>query len=320
MAAGLSEDLRRFTLDTLGFDLVGITTAEPPSGADRLRRWLQRGQHGSMTWMAESAGERTDIRRFLPGARSLVSVAVSYAEPHDLEAPDAGIARIARYARRGDYHAILKRRLVALGRFLAERAPGLRWRVAVDTAPVLEREVAQRAGLGWIGRNTCLVNRRFGCDLLLGELVTDLELEPDAPGLDHCGTCTACLDACPTGALDAVEGVDSRLCISYLTIEHRVPFEPGESRSLADHLFGCDQCLTACPFTRRARGACNQALAMRPHLHTPRTEDLLGLDAQGWFHFSKGTPLRRLDFGRFRRNLEAVACNQAVRPRARSEG
>jgi epoxyqueuosine reductase len=320
MAAGLSEDLRRFALDTIGFDLIGIATAEPLAGAARLHRWLEHGRHGTMAWMAESADERADIRRFLPGARSLVSVAVGYGAAHDPEEPDPGIARIARYARRGDYHAILKRRLVALGRFLAAHAPGARWRVAVDTAPVLEREVARRAGLGWIGRNTCLVNRRFGCELLLGELVTDLELEPDAPGPDHCGTCTACLDACPTGALDAVEGLDSRLCISYLTIEHHGPFEPAQSRALGGHLFGCDLCLTACPFTRRARGPCNPALATRPHLGTARTEDLLELDAEGWFQFSKGTPLRRLDFGRFRRNLEAVAHNQAARPPARSDG
>ncbi|MFZ5785570.1 MAG: tRNA epoxyqueuosine(34) reductase QueG, partial [Acidobacteriota bacterium] len=214
MAAGLAEDLRRFALDSLGFDLVGITTAEPPSGAARLRRWLDRGQHGTMAWMADSAAERSDLRLFLPGARSVVSAALSYAEAGDAEVEETGVARVARYARRGDYHAVLKRRLVALGRFLAARAPGLRWRVAVDTAPVLEREVAARAGLGWMGRNTCLVNRRYGCELLLGELVTDLELEPDAPGPNHCGTCTACVDACPTGALTNGKGLDSRTCIS----------------------------------------------------------------------------------------------------------
>lgn len=319
MAAGLTEDLRRFALDTLGFDVVGITTAGPLPGAARMVRWLERGQHGTMTWMAESAADRADLRRFLPGARSVVSVAASYREARDPGAPGAGTARVARYAQRGDYHAILKRRLVALGRFIAARAPGTRWRVAVDTAPVLEREVAGRAGLGWIGRNTCLVNLRFGCELLLGELVTDLELAPDAPGEDHCGRCTACLDACPTGALRADEGLDSRLCISYLTIEHHGPLGPAGSRSLGGHLFGCDLCLAACPFTRRARGGCNPALAARPHLRAPLTGDLLELDAQGWFRFSKGTPLRRLDFGRFRRNLEAVARNQSATPGTWSE-
>jgi len=303
----LSDELQHYAVHALGFNLAGITDASPLEGSGRLARWLAAGAHGEMAYMARTAAVRGDPRRFLPGARSVVVVALSYHDGPALpSAPAAGTVHIARYARRRDYHHVLRRRLVALGRFLDARRPGCRWRVAVDTAPLLERELAQRAGLGWIGKNTCLINRRLGSDLFLGELVTDVELVPAAPGRHHCGRCTACLDACPTAALTAPGFLDARRCISYLTLEHRSAFLAQEAAAVGRHLAGCDICQDVCPWNRRAPTSCDGTLATRPHLVEPRVVALALLGESGWQRFSAGTPLRRLDFARFSRNLAAI--------------
>jgi len=313
VSAALAAELKSFAVRTLGFDLVGVTGAEPLQGGRRLALWVQAGAHGDMAYMAETAAVRSDPGRFLEGARSVACVAMSYHEP--VEAPETGPAGeravVARYARRRDYHAAIRSRLVRLGRFLAARAPGTMWRPAVDTAPVLEKELAQRAGLGWIGKNTCLINRHLGSELLLGELVTTLPLPPDDPETDHCGTCTACLEACPTGAFDAPRVLDARRCISYATIEHRGEFPEAALPGLGAHVFGCDVCQAVCPWNRRAAASCNAALPTRPRLGALTRTELAALDGAGWAAVSAGTPLRRLDFPRLRRNLEAVA--EAVR-------
>ena len=309
--AALSEELRRYALHELGFDLAGITDAAPLDGGVRLARWLAAGAHGEMAYMARTAAVRADPQGFLPGARSVVVVALSYRDDlASLSDHPPGTVLVARYAQRRDYHGVLRRRLVRLGRLLTARRPGCRWRVAVDTAPLLERELAQRAGLGWIGKNTCLINRQLGSDLFLGELVTDVELAPDAAGRDHCGRCTACLDACPTGAFTGPRFLDARRCIAYLTLEHRSAFQPGEAAAVAYHLAGCDICQDVCPWNRRAPATCDPALAARPHLKAPRLATLIRLDEPGWRQFSAGTPLRRVNFNRFSRNLQAVRCNR----------
>lgn len=321
MDAALSEELRQYARRALGFNLAGITAALPLEGGVRLARWLAAGAHGEMAYMARTAAVRVDPQRFLPGARSVVVVALSY---HDgLALPSQHLAstvQIARYARRRDYHHVLRRRLVTLGRFLAARRPGCRWRVAVDTAPLLERELAQRAGLGWIGKNTCLINRRLGSNLFLGELVTDVELAPDPPGRNHCGRCTACLDACPTAAFPHPGFLDARRCISYLTLEHRSAFQPHQAAAVGRHLAGCDICQDVCPWNRRAPASCDSALATRPHLVHPTVAALALLDEPGWQQFSAGTPLRRLDFDRFSRNLAAIGEHgEGVLPRPLAE-
>ena len=309
MASDLAADIKAHAHQALGFDLVGITTADPLPGAAHLARWVAAGAHGDMGYMAETADLRGDPHHLLPEARNVVCVAMSYhTDPESPElGPRNGRAVVARYARRKDYHSVIRRRLVRLGRFIAEQAPGARWRPAVDSAPVLEKELAQRAGLGWIGKNTCLINRRLGSELLLGELVTSLALPPDRPETDHCGTCTACLHACPTLAFDGPGRLDARRCISYLTIEHRGPLPEALLPALGPHLFGCDICQAVCPWNRHAAPSCSPALATRVALAELTVDTLGGLSQAGWRAVSAGTPLRRLDYPRMRRNLFAIA-------------
>ncbi len=311
MTSELAEEIKTHARQALGFDLVGITAAEPLPGAAHLARWVADGAHGEMAYMAETAQLRGDPRRLLPGARSVVCVAMSYHT--ELEPPERGgsgsRAVVARYARRKDYHTVIRRRLVRLGRFIGGRFPGARWRVAVDTAPLLEKELAQRAGLGWIGKNTCLINRTMGSELLLGELLTTLALPPDEPETDHCGSCTACLEACPTQAFAAPGQLDARRCISYLTIEHRGPVPEALRPALAPYLFGCDICQAVCPWNRHASPSCAPPLATRAPLGELSVAGLQGLDEAGWTALAAGTPLRRLDFPRMRRNLAAIGAD-----------
>ncbi|MFH1177113.1 MAG: tRNA epoxyqueuosine(34) reductase QueG [Acidobacteriota bacterium] len=320
MESALIDELEAFATGTLGFDLVGIAAVSPLPGGERLTRWVATGAAAAMTHLGETAEVRADPGRFLAGARSVVCVAMSYhdrSEAAELAARDDHVV-IARYARRADYHKVIKRRLTRLGRWLAARAPGTRWRTAVDTAPVLERELSCQAGLGWIGKNTCLVNRRLGSELLLGELVTDVELPPGEAQRDHCGACTACLDACPTGALAGPHFLDCRRCIAYLTLEQRDELPPELIPSLGAHLAGCDICQAVCPWNRRARPSCARPLATRPPLASLSFAALRLLDEEGWRGLAAGTPLRRLGFSRFRRNLDAIAANFADNEAART--
>jgi epoxyqueuosine reductase len=309
MYTALATDIKSFATNELGFDLVGITTAEPLAGGEQLQRWVASGAHGEMAYMASTSAVRADPRLFMPGARSVVCVAMSYHEPLGVDGTAAALDRaiIARYARRRDYHAVLRARLVRLGRFLAGRAAGTAWRPAVDTAPLLEKELAQRAGLGWIGKNTCLINRKLGGELLLGELVTTLQLPPDEPETGHCGTCMACLDTCPTRAFDSPGHLNARLCISYATIEHRGDFPAAVLGGLGGHVFGCDICQTVCPWNRRAVQPCNPALATREQLGRLTQGELERLNGADWAALVAGTPLRRLDALRLQRNLRAVS-------------
>jgi epoxyqueuosine reductase len=303
--------VKAFAHEELGFDLVGIAGAAPLPGATRLVDWLAAGSHGEMAWMAETAAVRRDPTRFLPGVQSVICVAMSYhdaKEPVEL-APSRGRVVIARYARRKDYHDVIRPRLARLGRFLERQRPGSRWRTAVDSAPVLERELAARAGLGWIGKNTCLIHRRLGSEILLGELFTTVALAADRPHRAHCGTCTACLRACPTGALESPGALDARRCISYLTIEHRTEIPTALTSAIGSHLAGCDICQAVCPWNRRAEICCAPALRPRPHLDNPSLGDLCRLNDQGFLTFAAGTPLRRFRFSQFQRNLEVLRRN-----------
>jgi epoxyqueuosine reductase len=304
MGANLAEPLKAAAIQ-LGFDLVGITTADPPDAGRRIAAWIEAGRHGEMSFMARTARVRTDPGLFQPGAASVVCVAMAYDDTAEIECGRRGAtARVAAYAARPDYHKVIKKALVRLGRTLSSWVPRAAWRAAVDSSPVAEKALAERAGLGFIGANTLLTNRELGSRLLLGELVTDVPLPPDEPAPNLCGDCHACVAACPTGALDAPHQLDARRCIAYLTVEHRGEL-PENHPSLHGYLFGCDLCQRACPFNV-APARCGQALAFRPELVSPRVDDLLGEDERTWRCRTAGTPLSRLDFTRLQRNLAAL--------------
>jgi epoxyqueuosine reductase len=230
----------------LGFDVCGITGADPVRHAAYYREWSAAGKAGEMAWLARDPDRRSDPRVVLPGARSLIVTGMNYWQPQA-----AGRGRIARYALGEDYHHVLLEKLESLAAEIRDEGAGAR--VYVDTGPVLEKPLAERAGLGWQGKSTMLIHPRLGPWLLLGEIITTLELEPDAPERDHCGTCDRCIGACPTGAITAPYQLDARRCIAYLTIELKGSI-PEELRPLiGDRIYGCDECLDVCPWNRFAQ-------------------------------------------------------------------
>jgi len=253
----------------LGFELVGVTTPDPPPHLDTYRRWLDAGRHGTMSYLASerSQARRADPRTILASCRSILVVGMRHALPGLDPGP-----RLAAYAVGADYHQVILPRLEQLMAFLRPRAdPSFEYRLYTDTGPVLERELAQRAGLGWIGKNTCLISPRHGSYFLLGEAFVSEPLEPDGPiTVDHCGSCSRCLEACPTDCILPDRTLDARRCISYLTIENRGPI-PIEARpAIGDWLFGCDICQQVCPWNERfARSAANPDLSPTPPLPPP---------------------------------------------------
>jgi epoxyqueuosine reductase len=298
-----------------GFALAGVCGAGPDSTeAARLREWLEAGKHGSMGYMAEQAAARLDPGRVLPGARSVVMVADQYARRGEADEPRPGTGRIARYARGRDYHLVMKKRLHEVCDALAERFAGESFRAFVDTAPVLERQHAARAGLGWAGKNTLLIHPRRGSYLLLGGILTTMELAAppeQAAVADHCGTCTRCIDACPTGAL-APGGIDARRCISYLTIERRLPIDPAFHAPIGDWLYGCDVCQEVCPHNSPRPGA--PEVQIRPGF-TPRGAGFDLLAVLGWREEDRRTAfessaMKRATLAMMKRNALIVAGNQ----------
>ncbi len=292
-----------------GFDLVGVALAVESPSAGHFRRWLEAGMAGEMSYLATTAEVRVDPRRLLPGCRSVIAVAMSYhtSQAHSEVLP--GRAGISRYAWGRDYHKVLKRRLIRLGRWLADQVPGCSWRACVDTAPVLERAWCAAAGLGWIASNTLLVNRRLGSELFLGLLLTDVVLTPDEPTGEDCGTCRACLDACPAGALVEPRMLDARRCIAYLTIEHRGPIPGALAAAMGAAVLGCDICQNACPFNRGAAVDLNPEFTPAAHRIQPRLEDLENLDEQGYRQWRQGSAMNRVSYDQLRRNLAIARAN-----------
>jgi epoxyqueuosine reductase len=273
-----------------------------------------------MTWLDASRDERLDPARVLPSLRSVISVACVYnADPPESldslrslgtgpepRAPslEPGRAVVARYARGEDYHEVLRRRLRELVQWLADTCgPGLEAFSCVDNGPVQERVFAEQAGLGWIGKNTCLISPRLGSWLVLGEIFTNLDLEPDEPGVDQCGTCTRCLDACPTGAITAPYVVDARRCLSYLTIEKKGTVAPEWRESIREQVFGCDICQDVCPWNRRAATSGDPAWQPREPLRAPRLIDLCRLSDDAWRAILRTSAMRRAGLRRIRRSL-----------------
>lgn len=286
----------------LGFDDCRFTTAAAPASSDRFQNWLAGKHHGEMTWLERTAAKRLDPQKVLPGAKSIILFAASYAQGDESSQPSESRhsppatrhAVVARYARFADYHDVLGGRLKSLTAFVNQLGGAdNRSMWYVDTGPLLERDFAQRAGLGFIGKHTNVISRRFGNWILLAEIITTLELEPDAPEQNHCGKCVRCLEACPTRAITAPFQLDARLCISYLTIELKGPIPVELRPAIGNRIFGCDDCLAVCPWNRFAREGQLMRQYARPELAAPALVELLQLDESGFRSRFAGTPILR---------------------------
>jgi epoxyqueuosine reductase len=294
----------------LGFDLVGIASAGPSQYRDYFQKWLDDGQAGSMGYLSKRFAERADPAVYLPGAKSTICVALNYyveLEPVPADQP-ARKGKVARYALGDDYHELIKNRLYSLADWLRETAH-CHTLCGIDTAPVMEKELAARAGIGWIGKNTCTINPRIGSWLLLGEILTTLSLPADAPATDHCGSCTRCIDACPTGAIIAPYQLDARQCISYLTIEHRGEIPSELHAPIGDWLYGCDICQDVCPHNRRPPAAADPALRPRFATGSLNVDDVLNWTESDYRTAVKGSAMKRVKLPQLQRNARLVADN-----------
>ncbi|VVT02629.1 tRNA epoxyqueuosine(34) reductase QueG [Erythrobacter sp. EC-HK427] len=307
------EERLRAKARELGFVAVGIApAADDPLRAQRLHEWLAAGFHGNMGWMEDRAEVRQGPQSMWPEAKSVIALGMSYApdtDPLALEG-DAERARISVYAQGRDYHDTVKKALKALARWLCEQEPAAQLKVFVDTAPVMEKPLGEAAGLGWQGKHTNMVSREHGNWLFLGAIYTTLELAPDAPHEDRCGSCTACQTACPTDAFPQTYRLDARRCISYLTIEHKGPIPEEFREAIGNRIYGCDDCLAVCPWNKFADSAArNRAFAPREDLVAPRLDELLALEDAGFRAKFSGSPIKRIGRNRFVRNCLIAAGN-----------
>jgi epoxyqueuosine reductase len=309
----LTSELKR-EAQRLGFALAGACPAATPIGFERFQQWLAEGYAGQMHYLPDRAEAYRHPDSILEGARSLLMLAMVYrtAEPAEC---GPGEGRVSCYAWGTDYHDVIRDRLATLAAWLRERSPEARVRGVVDTAPLLEREFATLGGLGWIGKNTLLLNRRLGSWFFLAALATDLELEYDpAQGTDHCGTCTACLDACPTNAFTAPYVLDARRCISYLTIELREPIPLDLRASVRDWLYGCDVCQDVCPWNHKAPQTDEQAFAPDAMRNPAQLADLFELTDEAFRRRFRDTPLWRAKRRGLLRNAAIVLGNRPHPP------
>ena len=292
----------------LGFDACGFAKAgRLDTEAERLAKWLDEDRHGTMDWMANNFEKRVDPTLLVPGSKTVVSLLASYHHPQHL--PQIGVTEkplIAKYAQGRDYHKVLKKKLKELFNYTSELVGGIEGRFFVDSAPVLDKAWAVKAGLGWVGKNSNILNRKIGSWFFIAEMIIDLETEYDTPTTDHCGTCTACLDACPTDAIYEPYKVDATKCISYLTIEHKGAIDEQYHTDIKNWVFGCDICQDVCPWNSKAK------LAQLVDLH-PRAKvleaDLEGLTESEFDTLFEGSAVRRTKFEGFTRNLKIVKGN-----------
>jgi epoxyqueuosine reductase len=314
-AAELRDAIRAEAL-RLGFDAVGFAPAKV-NGEDRLQRlrdFVGAGWHGDMGWLAERDVERADPQHLWPEAKTVISLALNYAPAHDplavLEQRDR--AAVSVYAQGRDYHDVMKTKLKALGRFIWDTYRH-QLKVFVDTAPLMEKPLAQATGLGWQGKHTNLVSRQFGSWLFLGEILLSVELPADAPEQDHCGQCHACLDVCPTRAFPAPYQLEARRCISYLTIEHEGPIDPELRPLIGNRIYGCDDCLAVCPWNKFAKAARETTLVPQPAPDPPSLVELAELDDAAFRKRFAGSAIKRIGRDRFVRNVAYALGNSGSR-------
>ncbi|MET0941076.1 MAG: tRNA epoxyqueuosine(34) reductase QueG [Mesorhizobium sp.] len=294
-----------------GFDLVAVAKPDSiPNAPARLSDFVAAGRQGSMTWIAETAARRGDPRTLWPGVRSIIVLGMNYGPSRDpleiLKKRERGAISV--YAQNRDYHDVIKGRLKEIAGKLAARS-GAAVKVFVDTAPVMEKPLAEAAGIGWQGKHSNLVSREFGSWLFLGSIFTTADLAPDRPETDHCGSCRACLDICPTDAFPAPYQIDARRCISYLTIENKGPIPVEFREAIGNRIYGCDDCLAVCPWNKFAQSASEAKLAARDDLMEPALGDLLKLDDAAFRNLFTGSPVKRIGRDRFIRNVLIAAGN-----------
>lgn len=296
---------------SLGFDQFGVTSAEVGAHiADGLEEFVAKKHHGTMRWLEDRIHHRSSPKNLWPDARSVIMLAMNYGPSSDprllLEERSSG--NISVYARGKDYHDIIKKRLKQMARWMVEEFR-CELKVFVDTAPVPEKPLAAAAGLGWQGKHTNMVSREFGSWLFLGAIYTDMNIALDAPHTDQCGSCRACLDACPTDAFPEPYKIDARRCISYLTIEHKGPIPEEFRKPMGNRIYGCDDCLAACPWNKFAQTASEAAFHARVELNAPALSELLALDDPSFRQVFSGSPIKRIGRDRFVRNALIAAGN-----------
>lgn len=294
LKSALMEEVER-----LGFAVCRVARADAPEHAEYFRQWLADGRHATMTWLERNADRRTDPQLVVPGARSAIVLGMNYWQPG--RPAVAGAGRIARYAWGDDYHDLIEPKLAELRAWLTAR--GGEQRCYVDTGPVMERDFAARSGLGWQGKSTMLIHPKMGTWLFLAVILTTLDLEADAPGHDHCGKCTRCITACPTAAITGPHELDARRCISFLTIENKGPIPEEFRRQLGDRIYGCDDCLDACPWNRFAQASQEATFQAREFVHGWALRDFLALDAEGFRTLFRRSPIKRIKRPAFLRNV-----------------
>jgi epoxyqueuosine reductase len=287
----MKEQIRQRAME-LGFDDCRFTSAAAPDAATQFRNWVAEGKFGEMAWIEKNAGKRVEPQKVLPDAKTAICLAVSYDMPGEKADDKSGV--VARYARFDDYHDILGERLKSLTQFVNELANGqARSLWYVDTGPILERDFAQRAGIGFIGKHTNLISRKFGNWIFLAEILTTLGIEPDAPEKNHCGKCSRCIAACPTDAITAPFQLDARRCISYLTIELKGPIPMEFRHAIGNRIYGCDDCLAVCPWNKFAHEGRLMKSHARKDLEQPQLIELLSIDDKGFKERFKGSPILR---------------------------
>lgn len=307
MFFSLTDKIRQKALE-IGFDKIGFARAEElETAGERLKEWLEAGYQGEMNWMAREPEKRADPRLIFPEARSVIVVALNYYTPHEHDqSPDKG--KISRYAWGDDYHDVVREKLRELLDWIKEEEPEAAGRICVDTAPVMDKAWAVRAGLGWLGKHTNLITKEFGSWVFIGEILISLELEYETDIVeDHCGTCTACLDACPTGAITEAYLVDSNRCISYATIELRSPeIPPAIAENLEGWLYGCDICQDVCPWNRFEKPAAEQRFEPRPGNISPDLEKIINLTHEEYVEQFRRSAIKRTKLSGLKRNAETL--------------
>ena len=312
----LTSDTIKARARDIGFDVCGVAPAEAFPELTFFKQWIDRGYAGTMGYLPRSAERRSDVRKVVPSARSVIVTGTLYncGQPYSIERNDATRGEVARYAWSPDYHQVIGERMDTLLAWMrAQHTEPFEARAYVDTGPVQERVYAQYAGLGWIGKNTCVISPELGSWLLLGAIVCSLPLEPDAPALDRCGTCTLCLEACPTGAFAAPHELDATKCLSYLTIEHRGSIPVAQRDAVGNHIFGCDICQEICPFNASPVNVAHPSWSSRQDLNLAALIDLWRRTDEELAAFIGDTAMTRAGVHGLRRNIAVALGNSGDR-------